>query len=451
MPSNYTLWLYSAWGTVRGVLPDVLHLRYRRVVNQTGHYRAEHVANRLPCRILVRYRAALLPLLEADSRIEIWRDGRLEMETCWLVQRVRVLHPAGGSAVIEIGAVPALSLLARRIVAYAVGSPQAERTAPADVLLKALVRENWGSAASDPARNQSDWLRVAPDAAGMGASEPAPVIALATARQVLLDVAQHASAAAHAAGTLLRFDVVRHTPALLEFRTYLGARGTDRTHPARLLVLTPDTPGVQQISFSDDHEDAVSLVYAAGQGAERTRQIVALGDPARIARSPFARRERLLDARTARDDAQLATAAQRALANGQPRQTVQVQLRSVAGFAYGREWAWGDRVLVAVAGRVIPATITTVEVQVTYSVAGVQEQITALLHADALPLGPASPSVTATATDETEITFQQIQRGAVPAVSQLTIPTQAQLLIYGRYLVAGRLELEAAAQLVVLN
>lgn len=447
MSSNYTLWLYSAWGTVRGVLPEVLHLRYRRVVNQTGHYRADNVANRLPCRILVRYCAALLRLLEADSRIEIWRDGRLEMETCWLVQRVRVLHQAGGPAMIEIGAVPALSLLARRIVAYAVGSPQAERIAPADVLLKALVRENWGSAASDPARNQSDWLRVAPDATGTGSA--VPVIALAVARQVLLDVAQQASAAAHAAGTLLWFDIVRLTPTLLEFRTYSGARGTDRTHSARQLVLTPDTPGVQQISFSNDHEDAVALVYAAGQGAERMRQIVALGDPARIARSPFARRERLLDARTARDDDQLTTAAQRALAQGQPRQTVQVQLRSVAGFAYGREWAWGDRVLVAVAGRVIPATITTVEVQVTYTGAGVDEQITALLHADALPLEPARPI--APATDETEITFQQIQRGAVPAVSQLTIPTQAQLLIYGRYLVAGRLELEAAAQLVVLN
>ncbi len=332
--SHYDLWFYSPWGVPYGVLPTPLRLSYRRVVNETGHYPADGIANRLPLLLTLPDTADLLARLEPDSRIEIWRNGRLEMETCWLVQRVRQVVQPDGRRVLEVGAVPAISLLTRRIVAYPADSPQANRSGAADDLMRAVVRENMGAAA-DPARDLSDWLRVAADVSA------APVVPLTAARQVVLDVLQRLSAAARAAGTRLYFDLIWRTPWLLEFCVFVGARGRDRTLPAAQLVLSPDMPEVQLLARSHDAEDTVTLVYAAGQGSGAGRVLAVGEDLARSRHSPFGRRERLLDARAHRTDAQLAAAAAQALIAGRPRHTIQARLHSTPACAYGQHWHWG--------------------------------------------------------------------------------------------------------------
>lgn len=438
MPT-YDLWLYSPWGAVRGVLPPPLRVRYRRVVNQTGHYAAEGVANRMPCLLTLPYADDLLPLLEPDSQIEIWRDGQLVMQTGWLIQRVQVRVQPDGRRVLEVGAVPALSLLLRRIVAYAADSPQATRTAPADDLMKALVRENMGSLA-EAARDLSQWVQVAAD------TSSAPVVPVACARQRLLDVLQRLSAAAQAQGTLLAFDLVWRAAAQYEFCTFVGARGHDRTTPADPLVLTPDTTGIQVLERSHDTEDEVTLVYAAGQGSGSGR-VLAIGEDARRSqRSPFGRRERLLDARTARTDEQLAAAAAQALIAGMPRTTLRARLHSTPGCAYGQHWHWGDRVLVACADQVLACTIADVQITAVWQAQGVQEQIEARLEADDLPPAHLFSSY----SGESEPALQQIQRGTVAARQTLLIPTDAHLLVYARYLLAGRVELDAGARLIIV-
>ncbi len=94
----------------------------------------------------------------------------------------------------------------------------------------------------------------------------------------------------------------------------------------------------------------------------------------------------------------------------------------------------------------IACTIAAVQVDLVWQAAGVQEQVTARLEADDLPPAYLYRST----TDETEPALQQIQRGNVEPHTTLLIPTDAHLLIYGRYLLAGRVELAAGARLIVL-
>ncbi|NJK80782.1 MAG: hypothetical protein HC914_13145 [Chloroflexaceae bacterium] len=443
--STYNIWLSHPSGEPVAILDQFVALRYRRVVNATGHYRADGPRNELPLRLRLPYSNRLLPLLERDSRLSIWRNGQLETETCWLVQRIQTMLTPAGQWLLEVGAVPALAILASRIIAYPTGSAQATRSGPADDVMKALVRDNVGYAASDSSRNLDDWLGVAPDLSA------APSVAIACARQNLLDTLEALATAAAAAGTRLFFDVVQSAAGRLEFRTYTATRRTDRSLPTgtQPVLFAAEAGTLRTIERSIDYEDEVTVVYAAGQGAEGQRPISEQHDAARMVGSPFARRERFFDARHTSASSQLAAAAQAALAAGQPRHTLRAEILSQPGQAYGQHWYWGDRVAVTVQGTTLAASIDELVVEVTNDNNQPRETIQAWLSAANLPATSATPFQAA--APETEQTYQQVQRGTIASEEVLVIPTDGHLLVYGRYTLVGRLELEAGARLVVLT
>lgn len=440
---SYNIWLLRPDGERLAILDSFLRLSYRRVLNDTGHYRADGVRNRPPLSLRLPYSAGVLRLFERDSRLEIWRNGRLETETVWLVQNIAVVLSEDQQRIIEIGAVPALALLGWRIVAYAAGSPQASKSGPADDLMKALVAENLGGSASDPQRNSNDWLTIAPD---LGA---APTVALTCPRQTLLEAMHKLAALSAAAGTRLYFDVVGTTPDLLEFRSYTSARGIDHTTPDGInpLVFSAATDTLRSAERSFEYEDEITLVYAAGQGAEGERLLAESGDEARIRSSPFGRRERLLDARSIGDDVRLAAAASAALAAGQPRRTFRAEIRNRPGMAYGVHWSWGDRVMAEVDNEVLPCNISELRVTVANSADRQYETIRAWLSAEDIASGPDTLHL---ALPETEQTYQQVQRGWLAGESSLVIPADGHLLVYGRYEIVGGLTIAAGGRLVVL-
>jgi hypothetical protein len=449
---HYTIWISTPTGRRLAVLHEFVQLDYRRVVNHSGYYDALNVRNILPLRLTVRADAFPPNLIERDTRLQLWRTRptsgtlhaqQLVTETTWFVRQIRSLLTADGQHLIEIGAVPAIDLLASRIVAYAAGSSQASKHGPADDIMKAIVRENLGNSATDPQRSLRDWLTIAVDRA------QAPVLRKSFARRTVLDVLAELAAAATAAGTPLYFDIVNATPTRLEFRTYIGARGADRTFPSGVqpVVLSPETGTLTSVERSFDFEDEYSVVYAAGQGAEAERQVVAASDATRTNGSPFGRRERLIDARHIRDTGALLAEARAALVAGQPRRTFRATIVSTPGATYGQHWDWGDRVTAVFDGEQFHCVVDELEISVTPG----RETIRAHLRTDdaVSPVVPRFQQLTSAV--ETEVIYQQVQRAALPAASTLALPTGGQLLGYGSYTIAGRLDLGTGSRLVILT
>jgi hypothetical protein len=445
---DYTVWISRPDGERLAVLEHIVRLEYRRIANQSG-LQPGGASALLPLRLVTPAAALPLPQIGRDTRLEIWRaagpglrTAQLETDTIWLVQQVRQFRDEGGTWLVELGAVPAIALLARRIVAYPVGSPQATRSGPADDLALALVRENLGTAVTDQARDLSDWLGVAPD------QSRAPVVHIECARRNLLAVLQDVATAAEQAGAPLWFDVVSTRSGWLQFQTYTGARSADRADPAGLnpVLLSPDTGTLADIERHAAYDAEATVIYAAGQGAESERLMAETSDPTRIAGSPFGRRERLHDARHLASPAALAAAAQAALAAARPRYTLRAAVVDMPGMRYGQHWRWGDRVTAVIDG--IPLICHIEEVHVTFA-AG-REQVRAWLRVEGSAAAAASALAGRRATPEHEVTYQQIQRGALPEGALLQVPPQGHLLIYGRYDIAGSVLLAAGARLVVL-
>jgi hypothetical protein len=432
-----------------------VRLEYRRGANSSGRSTASGFGSALPLRLLLEVESLPLHLIGRDCRLEIWRtrhdpagesaiplSQQLDTETAWLVRRVRKLLTRDGRRLLELGAVPAIDLLASRIVSYPVGNAYASKSGPADDLMKQVVRENLGTAATDSARRLGDWLFITPDLS------QAPTVSKSFARRNVLHVLKELAEASAQAGTPLYFDIVSPARGQFAFRTYTGARGTDHTFPAGVnpVVLSPETGTLTQVDRTFDYEDEFSVVYAAGQGVEAERLVAEAIDTARSSASPFGRRERLVDARQIADVDELAAEAQAALAAGHPRRTFQAMVVSMPGMAYGRHWRWGDRVTASFDGEIIDCHIDELEV----IVEGGRETVRAWLRADGLePLSPGG-QVDKLAADERETTYQQVQRGALPANATLMLPPGGHLLLYGRYELAGSLALDAGARLVIL-
>jgi hypothetical protein len=190
------------------------------------------------------------------------------------------------------------------------------------------------------------------------------------------------------------------------------------------------------------------VVYAAGQGAEDERQVAEASEATHIAAGPFGRRERLLDARHLADLGALSAEARAALPGGLPRHTFTAAVVSAPGMAYGQHWHWGDRVTASFQGERIDCHIDEVHIIVE---AG-RETVRAWLRAEnaAPPPLNENEAVERLSSAETEVTYQQVQRGSLPAGARLTLPEHGHLLVYARYEMTGSLELGAGARLVVL-
>jgi hypothetical protein len=456
--ANYTLWLSTSTGERLAVLDTFVSLEYQRVVNHTGHASVFDAQATLPLRLVTYADALPIQAIGRDSRLHIWRTTEtlaasgqqtvlphtqeLDTETTWFVRRIRTLLAETGQRLVELGAVPAIDLLASRIVAYPTGSQQAVKSGPADDVIKAIVRENMGFLAANSDRDLSARLTVAPDV-GL-----APTVQKSFARRNLLDVLRELAEASAEAGTMLAFDIVSPTPERLEFRTFVGQRGTDHSFPdgSNPVVLSPDTGTLTHAERTIDYSSEATVVYAAGQGADAQRRLAQVSDQDRLRGSPFAWRERLLDARHIGSDSDLAAEARAALTAGRPRHTFQAEIVSRPGSTYGQHWRWGDRVTAVVAGEVLTCHIEAVQV----AVANGQEMVRAHLRgSEATASALAAPAAAQPAVAEIEATYQQVQRHSLPAGHVLTLPEQGHMLAYRQYVIAGTLALEAGASLVI--
>ena len=335
--STYNLRLTDAVGiTSFGILDDYIQCDLARNVNVPGA---------LTLRLPPHYPAYLF---RRDNRLAVERGvngGKptLHLETYWYIRKSRIVIGADGREQWEIRALDSMSLLQRRIAAYAAGSSQVDKAGPADNLMKAIVNENFSAGATDASRRISaEYLTIQPDLS------LAQSIDKSFVRRNVLIVLQELAQSSTQLGTYLAFDLVPVSERQLEFRTYVGQRGRDRRPTASVggPLIGTSYGNIRNAVREEDATNERTFVYAGGQGEAEERVIRTAADNGRIGLSPFGRIEYFRDARHQTDADEVQDEAEASLREGRPRILVSGDFVDTPQVTYGVDINYGDIVRV---------------------------------------------------------------------------------------------------------
>lgn len=344
---NFELYLDNDQGTRIALLEDVIAFEWVRVANDIG-------------RALLDMPASFdLDSLAVDRLLELWRQpagGTMGLEFMGFLRYWQPFQTPEGLDVCRLVFVDLNDLLRRRIVAYAAGTSQAQRTNQADDMAKDVVRDNLAgnaSAARDLTGKTGITFSVQADATA------GPSITKAFSWQNVLAVLQDIADASRTAGTELYFDVVPVTATQWEFRTFTGQRGADRTWPdgTNPLLFGEDFGNLAEPVLTLDRLSEINYAYAGGQGEGPSRVIEERSDTDRINASQWNRREGFADARNSGTTAGVQAAGDELLAGGRPKQHFQGKLLDTEGVRYGRDWNFGDRVTISAFGEQFDAMV----------------------------------------------------------------------------------------------
>jgi len=322
--ADYQIWYSDAFGRGRRRLAEWSRLVASRRLNRLGALKE----------LLLPLDTAPAVLTQRDARIEIWRNGSPLMDTLYFVRRFGYTE-RDGMRYLRLGGYDALYHLDGRIVAAHSTSPSAVKSGPADDVIKAYVRENFGSLTVDEDRDASLHLTVAED---VGA---APVIYRRAARQNLGRLIRGICFESAQRGTPLYVDLVLRPDGLLELQTFTGARGVD--HRRSGLGPVAVSVGIGTLAESDrtrDYSDEHTVVYVGGRGLREQRQVIEVEDAARSKASPWGRREIWFDARHLSTTDALTSSGNELLWQGLPDE----RIVGVAGSGFGDRWGFGDLV-----------------------------------------------------------------------------------------------------------
>lgn len=373
MAATYSVWLLDPLGTRLALIDNFISLDYTLPVNAIGT-----LVLRLPPDFPTYY-------LKPDGRLEVYRNPdsatgheQLDGETAWFTLTFRRILTEKNERFIEVVAYSAVQILERRIVAYAPGSTQADKTDEADDLMVSVIAQNFGAEATtlggnaifpDTQRNISAYFTAA----------TSPSLGMTIAKQMayrnVLQVFQEIADSTHQNQQATYFDVITPQSGQFQFRTYARLRGADRTgNGIGRVLFSPEAGNVESGTLTYDYRDEVTAVYAGGadtDGADNTAALTPMPigapftDPDRLVRSPLNRRESFVDVATAegaidtrRDDAMSALRA------GRPRVTLDMKLRDTPQTLRGVHWNLGDLVEWEFDGDAGQATIDSIHVTV---------------------------------------------------------------------------------------
>lgn len=300
--------------------------------------------------------------LYTDGIVELWRQpagapAKLWGETIWFLRDPRLLIN-GKRRSWKLTCYDANFLWgdpgaqAGRIVPYNTATTYASKLAAADNMMKAVIRENAGSLATDTTRDLSAYLTVAADVSA------GPTIRKEFARRVVLSVLQDIAqaSAANSSPTYLAFDTVCSAPPslgsfALMFNTYTGQRGIDhRTSSNQQVLIGPDFGNLDQVELGEDSSQEANYAYAGGPDIGIARPVAFATDATRTGLSPFNRRETWVDASQAIDATGLQNAADQALRAGRARRVLTGELLDTDQARYGAKWDFGDYLTAQVNG-----------------------------------------------------------------------------------------------------
>ena len=340
--ATYEIWLTDVYGNLTAIIEEYKSLDMARKVNEVGT---------LELIIPSRYQRYLFGV---DTRIEVWRRvlnrvPYLEGETVWFIRSIEEFTDTDGIEFIKLVAYDANHILGRRIVPYNAGNSNlnADKVQEADDMMKAIVRENYGALALDTERDISAFLTVSED------QTLAPQVYKSFSRKVVLDVLKEIAETSYQYGTYLAFDIVYNpSDKKFTFRTYIGARGTDRTVTSgrQSLIVGLDYGTLSRVSVEKNYEDSYNYVYAGGASIGDIRAIYPSSldpcacDESSISLSPFNRIEFFENASDTDDLDELKDAAYAALDAGRMRAKFNGELQVGTSITYGVDIKFGDKV-----------------------------------------------------------------------------------------------------------
>lgn len=358
--ATYTLQIRNPAGALVAELANVLDLDAGRSINTPAALRVRLAPDAIAASILV-----------PDARLRLLRTGtdavaRVALNSDFLLMSWRQGY-AANEQFIELAGLGMAQILARRIVAYAAGSAQAEKAAAAaSNIMRALARENLGSSAASD-RDLSSWLQVEADD-GIGASV-AKSVAWRPLDGALADVAE----ASAQAGTLLYWHIAWNAGAgKYEFQIRAGQPGADKTASVQLDSSAGD---VQNAVLLRDYAEQLTHVYVGGQGIGAARTVVEVDAPERLGSSPFGRVEGFTDRRQYTSSTGMADEGRAELWDRRARVLFSGTVNAGA-WEYSKYWDFGDRVRVLHAGQRLTCMINSVRI----GLAGGAETITADLR-----------------------------------------------------------------------
>lgn len=353
--AQYEVWIDSPLGGRYLLLDNVLKVTYSLVLNSAGYF-----SLLLPGNFDVNY-------LHVDNVVEIWRGSEneaLKLAFVGFLRRLKWFDDDNGTPYVEVSGMHVSELLKRRIMAYYAEEATTNKTDYADDMMKAMVRENLGSLATDTDRDLTAYgFSVAADVS-LG-----PSISKAFAWRNLLDALKDVADSSDEAGTEMFFDVVPSFDSdgmlLVEFQTFINQRGADRTMDSGDPVFFGEAWGnLTEGEYEEDYSEEISYVYAGGQGVADMRVIQEVEDLIREATSPWNRREAWADARNEAATAGVAGKGNAVLADGRPKKRFKARLLDFGQFRYGVHWDFGDRVSCEYRGQWFDAMVRSVVVSV---------------------------------------------------------------------------------------
>lgn len=332
-PVEHQLYLYSPTGELLTVIQDGawIDLSYGLRENEAG--------------VLELTLPGDFPrdLLKIDSLIEVYRSygGGLpsrEGDTAFFIRKPVYFTGADKTRAIHVTAYSAFGLLKRRVIPYFAGTSYTDKyNEHWDDMVKEIMRENYGSLATDTARNLSPWLTIESDV-HYGVSYTRSM-AWGKIYNTITDIIDDI----RSQGVYSAFDVVRTGAGTFEFRIFLGARGNDHSAGTASQVIVSEERGNLTVpSFTDDWEEEHNFIYATGQDTGINRTVKTAQDDTRIGISPFNRQEFIQDARADILDESVQAEANSSLEAGRPKRFFTGKILQTEGCIYGLHWGWGD-------------------------------------------------------------------------------------------------------------
>jgi hypothetical protein len=353
---RYRLDFFSPAGDYLGSSAEYFSLSYQRRENYATKLSVTFATAFFDSRAawLEPYAMILLSASVNGSRYHVQEN------TAWIVTGKRRQWSEAGK-VTTITAMCANWLLSSRVVAYAAASAQADKSGEIDALIKDVINENFGSGATDSARDASDWLEIAADLPSGTTASVDYAFSYVAVRRVLDTLAGKS----FDNGTVLLYDVepVIASGKISKFRfvTYVGYQGA-----ARHLVFSPESGNVLGYTVHDDYSAEINAVYVGGSGTGASRTVREREDTDRQAVAPFGRREAFKTAPRLGTNAKLDDLGDSVLELNRPVRSFAVDVAETPSSIYGAgfDWTFGDQVNYQIEGETGSARVASVTVKV---------------------------------------------------------------------------------------
>lgn len=294
-----------------------------------------------------------------NTRMRLWRRGldgtaTLFGDTNWFLRKISHNYT---SQTYAIEFEDAISLLQHRRVAYTSQTPYADKTleefgliVPNDSLridnmMRQYVRENYSTLALDTARN--NLLITVEDDRNLG-----PYGEKEASWQVLGDVLNNLADMSAEKGLELFYDLVPQPDDSMVFKVWDKVRRVDRGSDSfNILTLSQDLNHLTDVEEVEDYTELGTYVYVLGYDTGPSQIIVEVSDEVEIDSDPFGRIEFTEAAPDVDRESVLEDYGQAALRGKRGIRRVSARVVEGAGIVYGRDYSYGDRVMIQVGTR----------------------------------------------------------------------------------------------------